>query len=430
MAEPMLNTIAALLRASGADAWELTDVQERGWEFYLIRHRLDQHRVRLVEHITVKVYRRSEDGRFLGAASDEIPPTASPAEAEQTIARLLDRAAYVRNPAYTLNRPEPGEAPAPAEEPDVAAISRDFLGVLGSLPETATEDLNSCEIFVSAIRRRFLNSEGIDVTSVYPSSMAEAVVNARDGGHEIELYRMYRSGACDREGLLRSLAETMTVGRDKLSARQTPALGRAKVLLSTDAACEVYNWFIFRMSAGMQVRKLSDWAEGRPVADRFDGDRVTVEGVTSLPNSSENAAYDEEGARIFPSVLVRDGVAGKAWGSRQFSQYLGLERACIYGNFAVSGGTADTEALRAACDLEIVEFSDFQVDPVNGDIAGEIRLAYWHDADRIVPVSGGSVSGRMGELVRTMRMTAERRQYNSMLIPAATLLDGAVIAGG
>ena len=44
----MLETIIELLKQSGVHAWELNDVQTRGWEFYFIRHALDQHRAKKI----------------------------------------------------------------------------------------------------------------------------------------------------------------------------------------------------------------------------------------------------------------------------------------------------------------------------------------------------------------------------------------------
>ena len=116
------------------------------------------------------------------------------------------------------------------------AVCGDFLRAMRSLPETETEDLNSYEIFVSEIRRRFLNSEGVDVTSVYPSSMVEAVVNARKDGHEIELYRLLKSGTCNREQLIKELTETLAYGRDRLATTPTPARGKVDVVFSTEPA--------------------------------------------------------------------------------------------------------------------------------------------------------------------------------------------------
>ena len=54
----MENYVIELLRASGADAWTVADEHRTGWEFYFIRHRLDQNRARDTEHITLTLYKR------------------------------------------------------------------------------------------------------------------------------------------------------------------------------------------------------------------------------------------------------------------------------------------------------------------------------------------------------------------------------------
>ena len=425
----MLDKLIEILRASGADAWEVADVRRTGWEFYFIRHKLDQNRYTDTEEYTVKVYCKINEGKFLGSAQASISTTASEEEVRRVVEGLCQDAQYVLNPAYALNKPV-CQAPVPEKSVDVKAISRDFLRTLSSLPETATEDLNSYEIFVSEIRRRFLNSEGIDVTAVYPSSTVEAVVNARKDGHEIELYRFYQSGACDAEQLSHDLSETLRYGRDKLIAGSTPALGTADVVLSTDAAVEVYDYFISRMSAAAIYRRISNWEIGKPIAEQFNGDKVTVRALKELPNSSSNGAYDAEGAPVRDLLIMDAGVPVHFFGSRQFSQYMGLEDSFIPGNFEVTGGTLSADELRRGAFLEVVEFSDFQVSPLNGDIAGEIRLAYWHDGKgNVTAVSGGSVSGSLTDLLTAMRFSKESRQYNNERIPAVTRLNGATVTG-
>ena len=128
-------------------------------------------------------------------------------------------------------------------------------------------------------------------------------------------------------------------------------------------------------------------------------------------------------------TLMEAGVPLAFTGSRQFSQYLGLENSYIPGNLEVTGGTANAESLREGTCLEVMEFSDFQVDTMTGDIAGEIRLAYLHENGNHIPVSGGSISGNMRDFLGTMRMSRESAQYNSLRIPAVTRLQGVNIAG-
>ena len=425
----MLNTLKKLLAKSGADAWEITETEETGWEFYLIRHRLDQHRAKQVKTIQVKVYRKLEEGKLLGSAGASLPPDATETEMQKLIDGLYEDAGYVRNPFYRLNVPAETAAQENSPESDLAAISRDFLKTMRSLKETDTEDLNSYEIFVSEIRKHYLNSEGVDVVSRNPVSMLEAVVNARKDGQEIELYRMYDSGTCDGEQLAHDLNVTLQIGRDRLETKPTPAIGKADAVFSTEAAREIYWYFIDRVSTGMIYQKMSDWEIGKDICPEREGDAVTVRALRFLPNSSRNEAYDREGAPVRDLTLLEDGVPQHLWGSRQFSQYLGVEDAFLPGNFEVTGGTATEAEIRQGDYLEVMEFSDFQVDSMNGDLAGEIRLAYWHKDGKRIPVSGGSISGNMRDFLAGMRMSRDSRQYDRMRIPALTRLKNVSVTG-
>ena len=425
----MENFILELLKKSGADGWAVRDEIRTGWEFYFIRHRLDQNRVRDTEHITLTVYKafEEEEKKFLGSASAELAPTATEAEAEKLIRSLLFEAGLIRNPAYALN-PPCGE-PAAMQQPDVKAIAGDFLRAMRSVEENESADINSYEIFTDSVCRRLVTSTGIDVTDVYPSSMAEVVVNARDETREIELYRMYRSGSCDAAGLKANVAETLRFGRDKLRAEKTPALGRCDVVFSTDDALQLYGYYIDRMSAGMIYQGISDCEIGKRVAEDKGGDALSVRAVRTLENSSHNGAFDAEGAPVRDMTLISGGVAEHFYGSQMFSQYIGLKDSFIPGNFVVEGGESSAAELRTGRYLEIVEFSDFQVSPMNGDIAGEIRLGYLHDGESVTVVEGGSVSGTMRELGGAMRFSKEQKQYNNYLIPAVTRLYGVSITG-
>ncbi len=425
----MLERLLEILKASGVYAWEVSDEKTEGWEFYFIRHALDQNRAKRVEHITVKVYQRIGPEQ-IGSATAEIPPTAAEAEMRRCIDALAYQATLAPNRAYTLNPVSEAHTAPRADAPvDVPSMAEEFIRTMAAIPETPSEDLNSYEICTAAVTRRFVTSEGSDVTETYPSSMLEAVVNARSDGHEIELYRMYKSGSPDAAGLRRDLERTMAYGRDRLRAVPTPALGTADVIFSSADAKQLYSYFIDRLNPAMILRRISDWKLGVPIEADIRGDRVTIEALRTLPNSSLNRAFDAEGAPIRDTVMLRAGVPEHFLGGRMFSAYMGLEDSFIPGNYAVSGGTKTEAELRQGSYLEVVEFSDFQADSMTGDIFGEIRLAYWHDGETVTPVSGGSVSGNMHDLVKEMYLSAERTQYDAFLLPAVTKLCGVTVTG-
>lgn len=433
----MLDRIIAILKESAADAWEAESVRETGWEFYFIRHALDQNRVRNTDHIRVTVYKRNKEEDTIGSASMLFSPTTSPKEAEKGIEDLIYRASLVKNRNYTLAPMRPAE-PLEMQEEALEKTAKDFLDTMNRIEETETEDLNSYEIFTSHVSRRFVNSEGVDFVETYPKSMAEVVVNARDNGKEIELYRMYHCGTCDSEGLKREVEATMRYGRDRLHVKPTPQIPDASVIFSTKASLQIYEYFLDNMNAMFICRQMNDWTIGKPITDSCEGDRVTLKAVRYFPDSSANHMYDSEGAPVRDRTIIENNVPKAYWGSRQAACYIGLDDSFVITNWEVSGGTKSADEIRTGNYLEVVEFSDFQVDSVTGDIFGEIRLAYLHDENGTVPVSGGSVSGSMKQLADRMTMSVETRQWDSVSysgvarcarIPSVTRLDGVTVTG-
>jgi len=425
----MMEKYIEILNTCGADAWEITDTKTSGWEFYFIGHRLDQNRAKNVEHINLKVYKMSEDGQSMGIASAEVSPTDSEESLRKTAESLVYQASLVKNKPYKLNPPRQAE-PFDTKMVPLALESERFIKALQNICETETEYLNSVEIFVNRNEQTLITSEGINITQTYPTSMIDLVVNARKDDLEIELYRLYNLGSCEPDQIKQDIEELLQFGKDRLRSVSTPQLENTPVVLSTDAARSVYEYFLDNLDAAYLVRGVSSYKIGKPIAEDIKGDRITLKAVRTLEGSPCNYAYDKEGAPIRDEVLMQDSVPQKFVGSRMFSQYIGLEDSFIVSNWKVSGGSKSADELRTGKFLEIVEFSDFQVDGMTGDIFGEIRLAYYHDGQgNVTPVSGGSVSGSMLDNIAHMQMSRETRRYAEAEIPAVTRLENVVIAG-
>ena len=157
----MLNHIEEQIKALGCTIWELREETTKVWEFYFIRHKLDQNRITEVRTFPVTLYRPLE-GDLLGAASGEIAPTDSDSAIQKKLADIYYQASLVNNPAYRLNDKQ---AAAPAlKDVDVAAIAKDFITAMAKVHETETEFVNSYEIFVREITRHYRNSNGVEYT--------------------------------------------------------------------------------------------------------------------------------------------------------------------------------------------------------------------------------------------------------------------------
>ncbi|MGM9940724.1 MAG: metallopeptidase TldD-related protein [Bulleidia sp.] len=422
-----MNQIVELLKASRADAWELTDTKTEGWEFYFIRHELDQNRLRHVEHVQVTVYVSMNDGASYGIASGELHPTWSVDQKAAFIDQLCDTAQYGENRVFELH--EPKEVRTEAVNINPRDNAAQFIETMKSVHETETEFINSYEIFTDVSTTRFLNSNGIDITETVPSSMVEVVVNARDAEHEIELYRMYRGGSCNSAYLKQEIENTMRYGHDRLSAVDTPVNLNVPVVFTTDAACAIYDYFLARIDGAYIYRGMSQAKEGEALIEDRQEYPLTIRAVRNLPNSSANHVMDQEGGLIEDRVLIDHNMTASITGSRRFAWYLGKKDSFIVSNYEVEPSDVCEDDILKGSYLEVVEFSGFQVSPMTGDIFGEIRLGYLHDDNGITVVKGGSISGNIRNQLKDMLFSDTLKQYNNKSIPAVTCMKHLTIAG-
>ena len=363
----MLNTIIEILKNSDADAYEVSEINKEGWEFYFIKHSLDQNRAKTIKNYEVKVYKNIDDNKFIGFANGSISPSDNEEEIKRKIDNLIFQASLVKNMPYELNKPKDVEK-INRKEINVEEETKKFINCFNNLNETKTEYLNSYEIFVEKINKHFITSEGIDINDTYLSSTLDIVVNARKGDHEIELYRLYNQGGCDEENIKEEINDLLKFGKDRLNAINTPILQDIPVIFSTDAAIDIYEYFLFNLSSGYVFRKISKFELGKDIEENATEDKITLKALRYLENSNKNFAYDEEGAPIKDLILIENNIPKAYYGSKMFSDYAGIKDSFNVSNYEVLGGKNSKEELRKDKYLEIVEFSDFQVHPMSGDI--------------------------------------------------------------
>ena len=205
----MIDTIVKLLRASGVYGWEIRQERSEGWEFYFIRHELDQNRAKRVEHIHMTVYQLIEDGQFIGSASAELAPTASEEEAKKLVEALAYRATLVKNRPYTLtpcsqaHREQRKSAPVALKKSDSKAFLPENGKIrlpyasLGGLGESAAENI------AEACRKYQINSVQ-DLkqyaklsNSVIELLRKEGVLTGLDETNQITMFSMLNNLADD-----------------------------------------------------------------------------------------------------------------------------------------------------------------------------------------------------------------------------------------
>ena len=76
-----------------------------------------------------------------------------------------------------------------------------------------------------------------------------------------------------------------------------------------------------------------------------------------------------------------------------------------------------------------VAFSDFQTDDFTGNFGGEIRLGYLCDGKKVVPVTGGSVNGKLADAQNCLVFSTDRYRTAEYEGPYALLVKNVSVAG-
>jgi predicted Zn-dependent protease len=436
MAEELLQ---ALRRTRGIDAWKIVERRVEGRELYLIGHRVDMRRAKTVHHLQLTLYRdREREGQHLrGSTTLRLPLDCGRGELARMLERGIEAARWAENPHYPLVRPGMGEPERPASAYAHRPVDLDqALGPLAGALFAAEQDggsagLNCAELFAENVGTRIRNSEGVDVgyTSFWGSG--ELIVEARGAGGEVELFQELAFAQADPEPLREEARRLLALCRDRLQAAPTPALGSFPLLLTGEAVSQLFDYYLFHSSAESAYSRLARFTVGEPVQGReVSGDALNLDLEPYMAHSPRSCPWDEDGVPLRPVALVKDGRLLRFWGSVRHCHYLGIPPTGNIANLRVHPGVRSLEDLRGGGCLEAVSFSDFHCDPITGDFGGELRLAYLVDAGGgRKPVTGGSLSGRIGELAGSLRLSAQTQARPGYHGPEGVWLESVAVTG-
>lgn len=424
----MIEQLIKILNESKLDGYKIINTETTANEFFFIGHKLDINRRKDVNHSLLTIYKALEDNKFLGSASQEIHPNQSAQEIKAIIAKLVYSAGFVKNPYYHLATPKEVSLIV-APKIDALQVATDIIDVVYNIKEFQDQNINSYEVFVNERKVRIINSNHVDVNYETLDSQIEIIINARKDGHEIEIYRNFTAGNCDRAYLSEEINRTLMVGRDRTSASNTPNLKKHRVLLSGTNVVKLLSYYVDLTNVGNVYMQISDYKIGEAIFNDSVGDKITLTAVASLPNSSKNAPYDEDGNPLSDRVLITNNICKDYWGNEQFSQYVNKSEAGSYRNFVFGAGKQSQETFKQEAYLHAVEFSDFQCDSATGNFAGEIRLAYYYNGKEEIPVTGGSIAGNIKDIEQKMLLSSELKQYDNYMIPEFICLEDVAVTG-
>lgn len=404
----MMNIKAMLEKAQGVSAWRISEKATRSYELFFVHKNLETVRATDTAATSVTVY-VDHDGA-MGDSTFSVYPSMTEQDIEKKINAAVARAALVSNQPYRLPEGDTLEAELPTnlKDRDMKELGCEIAEAVFAADDIPGGSINACEIFLYRDTLRVMNSNGVDKSQVTHRVMVEAIPTFTSEKESVELYEDHRFTCFDPTAVTREIAEKMQEVKDRALAVKPTVPMTVNVLLRPHEIAELLSEMASDLNYASVYAHANLHHEGEDLQADGDGDKLTLTMKAVVEGSEQSACFDEDGTALVDTCLIDKGVVKNYYGSTRYGQYLGVEKPS--GNLRCMqavGGTLTEADMKKEPYLECVSMSGVQLDLYSDYIGGEIRLAYYFDGEKTVPVTGISMSAKLSEVLKGMSLSGK-----------------------
>ena len=423
-----MEQILKAFEKAGVSVWRLTKNRTKSAELYFIKKELDIPRYKDIEVIRAEIFRDfEEDGKkFRGSTEIYIEPGLTDEELETKVRNAYYAASFVKNEFYELpagHTADHAASRADYKDMPITEAAGRIADTLLSVNSDEKAFINSAEVFVRRSENRIMDSNGTDVSYAHDAIWGEFVSQCIEP-EDVEQYRQFAYGSLDLDALKARLESGIADVRLRAMAKAAPKAGTYNIILTGENLREILRFYESRSSSSLVYPQYSTWKIGDLIQETEDGgEKLNITLKSDLP-------FSAEGIELKDCPLVKDGVLQTIHGNARFAYYLGIKPTGSYEKLALEAGTMSYEDMKKSGALEAVSFSDFQMDPMDGHFAGELRLALLTGEDgSVTPLTGGSINGSILTAQKKLIFSKEQYKDSSYEGPLAVMIPDVTVAG-
>ena len=419
-----MKTIIAALKANPrVSDYKINLTAKESYECFYVKGKLETVRCTDTCDKIVTVY--VDHGEFKGDSQFYVYPSTTGEEMAELIEKAVEKASLLNNKMYTLPENETGEYEVKSNFSayTLSGLSKEITEAVFSANNLENADLNSVEIFVNRHTDTVCNSRGIHKTQVRYDAMVEAIPTFNGEGESVELYQQYNFSAFCAETVKEEIAQKLREVKARASAVKPDFSLNCKVILNKQELGELFGTISYDLNFSTVYSHANLYHKGDDIQADPTGDKITITMAGSVPGNIRSAHFDGDGMTLKDTTIVKDGKAVAYYGANRFGQYLEEVPTGNLRCIQVAPGSACAKCLTAAPYLEVLSMSGLQVDPFNDYIGGEIRLAYYCDGEKTMPVTGISITGSLKQVLSSIRLSTEIAAEDGYTGPAKAILQ-------
>lgn len=420
----MMEIIELLKKNAQVDEYKINLTRKESYELFFVKGKLETTRRTNTCDKEVTVY--VKHGDFKGDSSFIVYPSTTAKELETLIATAVEKALLIDNQTYEL--PEAGEGNYQVESNFEGHSLNEIAGTVANAVFSAEAEegtaLNSVEVFVKRNTVTVVNSRGVNKTQVLYSAMVEAIPTYNGKEESVELYQQYNFNSLDEAVIKAEIEEKLREVKARHEAKKPETEISCSVILNKLELSQLFRNLAFDLNYGRVYSKSNVHKKGDLIQKDLTGDAITIIMKGEAEGNIASAKFDGDGMSLTDIKVIEEGKAINYFGSNRFGQYLGEKPTGNLGCLTVEPGTACPKCLSKAPYLEVVSMSGLQVDAYNDYIGGEVRLAYYNDGTTVTPVTGISITGKLSEVLGSIRLAKEVAVHDRYIGPKKAILSG------
>ena len=390
--------------------WRVTFSTVHSTQLFYVKEKPETTRESDSSEIQVTVYVDREEKR--GEATATCYDYLSEEELEARIMEAVSFASYAMNRFYEI--PSPVEVSIPESTSNLKG--KNYREVMDTLVEAVFRTdfhengyFSATEFFLNESTTRIINSKGVDVSQTFYSGNVELIPSWRSEEDDVETYHWISFENLNPDEITGECEEKILQAKARHEAVKPDLKGKVKVILQEDDVSNLFWYYADELNYQRKVDgdyryEIGDCVQG----GEMTGDKLNLSLVPYYPGAVNSRFFDGNGVVLKKTELIRDGMALNRYGSFRAGYYLGEKEPTGHLPVAVvKEGTKSVSEMKKEPYLQIVQFSDMQVDPDSGFFGGEVRLGFYFDGEKEYPVTGLSVSGNLLNLGGSMKYSSE-----------------------
>ena len=212
--------------------------------------------------------------------------------------------------------------------------------------------------------------------------------------------------------------------KDRYEAKAPENKLYCPVVLDAPELEQLMGNFVGNLNFSTVYQHSNAFALGDDIQKDAKGDRITLTMCGAVKGSVRSSAFDGDGVTLVDRKIIENGKAVALYGGTRFAQYLNEVATGNLGCLSVECGTLTDEQKTSAPYFRCASMSGLQVDIYNDYIGGEVRLGYYFDGEKEIPVTGISISGKLSVAIANMRLSNEAITCESYNGPKCAIFEG------